>query len=187
MTSVPARSCTCQALYFNLLSISAKGFTMRFSRPLTTLLITLALFISTAFAAPPSIPAPSAKDKCPVCGMFVSKYPDWVVSVTFKDATTLYFDGAKDFFTYYHNMQKFTPTRKQDSISTMSVIDYYTLKPVDARKASFVIGSDVYGPMGKELVPFGKLADAHAFLKDHKGKMVLRFSDVNPRVLKSME
>jgi len=119
--------------------------------------------------------------------MFVSKYPDWVASVTFKDSTTLFFDGPKDFFTYYHNMQKYTPYRNQASISAITVNDYYSLKPVDARQASFVIGSDVYGPMGKELVPFGKLADAYAFLKDHKGKMVLRFSDVNPRVLKSME
>lgn len=152
-----------------------------------TLLLSLALSFPAAFAAPPAAPAPSAKDKCPVCGMFVSKYPDWVVSVTFNDSTTLYFDGAKDFFTYYHNMQKFTPARRQDTISAISINDYYTLKPIDARQAHFVIGSDVYGPMGKELVPFGKLADAQAFLKDHKGKMVLRFSDVKPRVLKSME
>jgi copper chaperone NosL len=119
--------------------------------------------------------------------MFVSKYPDWVATVTFKDSTTLFFDGAKDFFTYYLNIQKYTPAKKQADISAISVNDYYTLKPVDARQAHFVIGSDVYGPMGKELVPFGKLADAHTFLKDHKGKLVLRFSDVTPRVLKSLE
>jgi nitrous oxide reductase accessory protein NosL len=142
---------------------------------------------SAAFAAPPAAPAPSAKDKCPVCGMFISKYPDWIVSVTFKDSTALYFDGAKDFFTWYHTIQKFTPGKRQDSISAITVNDYYTLKPVEAKQAHFVIGSDVYGPMGKELVPFGKLADAHSFLKDHKGKMVLRFSDVNPRVLKALE
>ena len=161
---------------------------MKLLRHLTTLLLLcLALSFSSALAAPPATPSPSAKDKCPVCGMFVSKYPDWVATITFKDSTTLFFDGAKDFFTYYLNMQKFTPAKKQADIATITVNDYYSLKPVDAKLASYVIGSDVYGPMGKELVPFGKLADAHAFLKDHKGKMVLRFSDVTPRVLKSME
>jgi len=119
--------------------------------------------------------------------MFVSKYPDWVTTVTFKDSTVLFFDGPKDFFIYYHNMQKYTPARNQSSISAITVNDYYTLKPVDARQAHFVIGSNVYGPMGKELVPFGRPADAHSFLKDHKGKMVLRFSDVTPNILKSME
>jgi copper chaperone NosL len=187
MISVPGRSITCQAHNFKILYISVKGFMMQLFRPLTTLLIALALSSSGAFAAPPTTPAPLAKDKCPVCGMFVSKYPDWVATVTFKDSSVLFFDGVKDFFTYYHNMQKYTPSRKQADIATITVNDYYTLKPVDARQAHFVFGSDVYGPMGKELVPFGKLNDAHAFLKDHKGKRVLRFSDINPRVLKSME
>ena len=130
---------------------------------------------------------PSAKDKCPVCGMFVSKYPDWVASVTFKDSTVLFFDGTRDFFTWYHNKQKYTPSRNQADIASITVNDYYTLKPVDALQANFVIGSDVYGPMGKELVPFRKLNDAQAFLKDHKGKMVLRFQDITPAILKSLE
>jgi copper chaperone NosL len=160
---------------------------MQLFRHLTTLILGLSLTFSAAFAASSSAPAPTQKDKCPVCGMFVSKYPDWVATVTFKDSTVLFFDGTRDFFTYYHNIQKYSPSRKQADIASISVNDYYRLKPVDARQAHFVIGSDVYGPMGKELVPFRKLNDAQAFLKDHKGKMVLRFSDVTPRVLKSME
>jgi nitrous oxide reductase accessory protein NosL len=119
--------------------------------------------------------------------MFVSKYPDWVGSITFKDSSTVFFDGAKDLFTFYLNMPKYAPARNQASITAITVNDYYTLKPADAKLAHYVLGSDVYGPMGKELVPFGKLADAYAFQKDHKGKMVLRFTDVTPRVLKSLE
>jgi nitrous oxide reductase accessory protein NosL len=116
--------------------------------------------------------------------MFVSKYPNWVATVTFKDSTVLFFDGVKDLFTYYHNIQKYTPARNQSSISAISVNDYYTLKPVDARQSHFVIGSDVYGPMGKELVAFGKATDAQEFLKDHKGKKVLRFNEVTPAILR---
>lgn len=160
---------------------------MQMLRQLTPLLLCLVLSFSAALAGQPAASALAAKDKCPVCGMFVSKYPDWVATVTFKDSTSLFFDGAKDFFTWYHNMQKFTPSRKLADIAAITVNDYYTLRQVDATQASYVLGSDVYGPMGKELVPFGKLADAQAFLKDHKGKMVLRFTDVNPRVLKSMD
>lgn len=157
---------------------------MQFSKYMMMLLFCLMLTFSTALAAPP---APTAKDKCPVCGMFVSKYPDWVATVVFKDTTTLFFDGAKDFFTYYHNMSKYTPARNQTSISAITVNDYYTLKPINARQAHFVLGSDVYGPMGKELVPFEKAPDAQAFAKDHKGKRVLRFNDITPAILKSME
>ena len=32
---------------------------------------------------------PSPKDRCPVCGMFVAKYPDWVAEIIFKDGSYL--------------------------------------------------------------------------------------------------
>ena len=160
---------------------------MHLFRPLVILLLALSLSFSAAFAATPTAPVPSAKDKCPVCGMFVSKYPNWAVTITFKDSTTLFFDGAKDLFTWYHNMQKYAPGRNKASISTITFNDYYSLKPIDARQAYFVIGSDVYGPMGKELIPFGKASDAQAFLTDHKGRKALRFNEVTPSILKSME
>lgn len=166
---------------------SQRGLSMQLFRRLAPILVSLLLLFSAAIGAPPAVMAPLATDKCPVCGMFVSKYPDWVATVTFRDSTTLFFDGAKDFFTYYHNMRKYTPARKQDAISAITVKDYYTLKPINARQAYFVSGSNVYGPMGKELVPFGKQADAQAFAKDHKGKQVLRFADVTQAVLKTLE
>lgn len=145
------------------------------------------LAFTAALAAPSASPVPSAKDKCPVCGMFVSKYPDWTAVVTFKDSSSLFFDGAKDLFAYYHNIRKYTPTRNQGSISAIRVKDYYSLKPIDARQAQYVIGSDVYGPMGKELVPFEKPADAQAFLKDHRGKRILGFDEITPAILKTLE
>ena len=159
---------------------------MRFRLTLPIVIASL-MICCTVIAATVSAPAPATKDKCPVCGMLVAKYPDWVVTVTFKDSTTLFFDGAKDFFTYYHNMKKYSPVRSQDFIVAITVRDYYHLKQVDARKSSFVIGSDVYGPMGKELVPFEKTADAIAFQKDHVGKKILTFKDITPAVLKAME
>jgi len=131
--------------------------------------------------------APGAKDKCPVCGMFVTKYPDWTASVRFRDATVLYFDGCKDLFTYYLNVRKYTPAKSQDAISEIQVRDYYALKQIDGRKAFYVIGSNVFGPMGKELVPFEKASDADGFMHDHKGKRVLRFNQITPALMKELE
>ena len=153
---------------------------------LPMMLLFLLLLTDCALAAS-KVPEIPEKAKCPVCGMFVGKYPNWVVTITFKDSTTLFFDGAKDLFTWYHNMQKYAPGRNKASVSTITFNDYYSLKPIDARQAYFVIGSDVYGPMGKELVPFGKADDAQAFLTDHKGRKALRFNEVTPSILKSME
>lgn len=158
----------------------------RFIRFIPIILFCLLLPVSAVLASS-ATQAPQAKDKCPVCGMFVSKYPDWVATVTFKDSSTLFFDGTKDFFTYYHNIKKYTPARNQASIAAITVRDYYLLKQIDARKAFFVIGSDVYGPMGKELVSFEKAADAIAFVKDHMGKRILTFKDITPAILKSLE
>lgn len=130
---------------------------------------------------------PTARDKCPVCGMFVAKYPDWTAAIRFRDGKTAYFDGCKDMFTYYRNLKKNPPTKGGDGVQTVQVKDYYSLAPIDGRKASYVIGSDVYGPMGKELIPFEKLADAQGFMQDHKGKRVLRFDQVDTGVLKALQ
>jgi copper chaperone NosL len=60
---------------------------------------------SLAVAAEKGMPKPTAKDKCPVCGMFIFKYPDWTSAVIFKDGSRAFFDGPKDMFNrdYHRN------------------------------------------------------------------------------------
>ena len=48
-------------------------------------------------------------------------------------------------------------------------------------------GSDVYGPMGRELIPFGDEAAAKEFLADHKGQAILGFSQITPAVVKGLD
>jgi copper chaperone NosL len=60
------------------------------------------------------------------------------------------------------------------------------LKKISAAKAFYVIGSNVYGPMGTELIPFVSESDAIAFMKDHSGKRILRFQDISEKTLKSL-
>jgi nitrous oxide reductase accessory protein NosL len=130
---------------------------------------------------------PGPKDKCPVCGMFVAKYTDFIAVLTFKDGTHAFFDGVKDMMRYYLNLQKYSPSRKRDDITQIRVTDYYSLGFIDGSKAFYVTGSDIYGPMGKELIPFEKEAAAREFLKDHKGKAVLRFQDIDKDVMKGLD
>ena len=145
------------------------------------------LMLATPGIAEEAAKRPSAKDKCPVCGMFVSKYPDWTATAAFQDGSVAWFDGAKDLFKFLVDPGRFVPGRKPADIRVVTVTDYYAVKPLDAREAYFVVGSDVFGPMGKELVPFGKRAEADEFLRDHRGKRVLRFNDVNRAVLDGLE
>jgi copper chaperone NosL len=130
---------------------------------------------------------PGPKDKCPVCGMFVAKYPDWVAALVLRDDATVFFDGVKDMMKYYFNMAKYAPGRTTADIQAIRVTDYYRLEPIDGRKAFFVSGSDVYGPMGRELVPFEKEADAQEFMKDHQGKEILPFERIDPAIVKSLD
>jgi len=58
---------------------------------------------------------------------------------------------------------------------------------IDARQAWYVIGSDVLGPMGHELVPFATLEDADAFLHDHAAKRILPFGDVTQELLLDLD
>jgi copper chaperone NosL len=140
-----------------------------------------------AFAGERGPVAPSPKDKCPVCGMFVARYPDWIATVLFRDGSRAFFDGAKDMFKYYFDVKRYAPSKSPSDIASFRVIDYYALTPVDGRTAYYVMGSDVFGPMGKELIPFEKESDAKEFLKDHKGKGILRFTDVTQQTIKGLD
>jgi nitrous oxide reductase accessory protein NosL len=142
---------------------------------------------SLANAAETKFIKPAAKDKCPVCGMFVAKYPDWVSEVVFKDGSYAVFDGPKDLFKFVLDLKRYSPGRKQSDIDRFVVTDYYAVIHIDGRSAFYVLGSDVYGPMGKELIPFAREADAREFQKDHGAARVLRFDEIAPAVLNELE
>jgi nitrous oxide reductase accessory protein NosL len=124
--------------------------------------------------------------KCPVCGMFVAKFPDWTATARFKDGSISYYDGAKDMFSHYLDTARYTPGKRQGDIVALAVKEYYSLAMIDARTAWFVVGSDVYGPMGSELIPFKTEKDARSFKLDHKGKGVLRFNEITRQTIKSL-
>ncbi len=119
--------------------------------------------------------------------MFVANFPDWAAVITFKDGSQAWFDGPKDLFTYLLDLRRYAAKRQATDVAAILVKDYYGLKHMDGRKAFFVSGSDVMGPMGKELVPFATEADARGFLKDHKGQQVLSFAAITAATLKSLE
>lgn len=142
---------------------------------------------SVAFGEERTPIKPSPKDKCPVCGMFVGKYPDWASAIRFWDGATVFFDGAKDMFKYYFNLKKYNPSKKQTDMEALQVTDYYSLTPTNGFEAFYVIGSDVFGPMGRELIPFAKEDDAKEFMKDHKGQIILRFKEVTDEKIKGLD
>lgn len=154
-----------------------------------TLLVFLSLLLSplqlqAAKAAPQK---PGAKDRCPVCGMFVVKYPDFAAQIRFRDGSTLHFDGSKDLFKCYLDLPRFARGKKQGDVAAVFVTGYYDLRFIDGISAWYVSGSDIMGPMGRELIPFPKESEAREFMKDHKGRTLLRFKEVTPALIGSLQ
>ena len=145
----------------------------------------LAIMPAGAGSLPPLSPA--AGDKCPVCGMFVAKYPDWTAQVRFRDGKTVFFDGAKDLFKFYFNIGHYQPGRSAADVGAVYVTDYYTLEPIAAKAAFFVVGSNVYGPMGRELIAFAAAEQAQEFMRDHRGREILRFDAVTLELLRTLD
>lgn len=140
-----------------------------------------------AGAARVDLPPPGPRDTCPVCGMFVARYPEWVATVVYRDGHADHFDGAKDLFKYLLDLPRYAPGRAPADITGLGVTDYYTVERIDARTALYVTGSDVYGPMGHELVPHAGAADAAEFSRDHGGKRTLGFDGVTMDLLLALD
>jgi nitrous oxide reductase accessory protein NosL len=119
--------------------------------------------------------------------MFVAKYPDWVAQAIYRDGAYAVFDGAKDMFKYLRDLRTYAPGRTAADVARLYVMDYYSLKPIDGQQAWYVIGSDVLGPMGREPIPLAKEAEAREFMRDHKGKQLLRFGEVTAEVVRGLE
>ena len=124
------------------------------------------------------------QERCPVCGMFVAKYPDWITQVRLSNGTVKFFDGVKDLLAFLFNPASFGAAGQ--TAKEIWVKDYYTLAWLDGRAAWYVIGSDVYGPMGHEFIPFGSAGAAENFRKDHNGTKVVRFNEITEPLVQSM-
>ena len=122
--------------------------------------------------------------KCPVCGMFVSKYPKWAAFMQVNDKK-YYFDGVKDMMKYYIFDGDFPYDRK--NISEIMVSDYYTLEEISAKEAFYVLDSDVFGPMGRELIPFKSKKSAKAFMDDHNGKAMVKFDEITDKMVMALD
>ena len=122
--------------------------------------------------------------KCPVCGMFVSKYPKWAALMVI-DGKKHYFDGVKDMMKYYFFDQDFPYDRSK--IESVQVSDYYTLEPIDATKAFYVVGANIYGPMGNEFIPFKTQKAAENFKQEHAGRAIVKMQEITPQMVLSLD
>src|SRR3989339_2140309 len=64
----------------------------------------VACFVACILMATPLMAQPnkkiSAQERCPVCGMFAAKYPNWITQVRLGNGTVKFFDGVKDMMAF---------------------------------------------------------------------------------------
>ena len=62
--------------------------------------------------------------------------------------------------------------------------DFKTLKPVKAKGAFYIYGTNVTSIAGDDLVPFDSYAAAEEFSKAHHGKRILSFKEVSDALIR---
>lgn len=147
------------------------------------LILIIALFGLSAVSLAEVPKKPEKKDRCPVCGMFVAPYPDWLSTLVFKDGSQLFFDGSKDLFRYYFSLPNDNDARTRQEITGIYLTDYYSTRLLPVEEVFLILGSDVFGPMGKELIPVAGEAAAKTFARDHNGEQIIRFEQLTPQHL----
>ena len=129
-------------------------------------------------------PAPtSASSTCAVCGMVVDPDSPWTATVVHEGGARRLFDGPKDLFKYLLGPDRYPRPATGAAIEAVTVTAYYDRATIPARDALFVVGSDVMGPMGAELIPHRTRAEAEGFLADHRGERILAYDEVTAEIL----
>ncbi len=127
------------------------------------------------------------KAKCPVCGMYSALYPNWTAELITDQGTHYYFDGVKDLMKFYFEPAKFHVELTKEQMAEIRVSDYYNLKAMKASEAWYVVGSNVYGPMGNELIPFRTEDEARTFSTDHSGDSIVQFDQITKKIVYGLD
>lgn len=127
-----------------------------------------------------------ADARCPICGMYPSRFPRWAAQLIFNDGGAHYFDSPVDLFMFLADPSRFDAQHRADAAAALYVSDYRGGGWVDARRAVFVAGSSARGPMrGPDLPAFTDAASAAAFVAEHGGRTV-GFAELDTSLLASL-
>ena len=112
--------------------------------------------------------------RCKNCGMKIDPASQWRTDLLGADGTITAFDTPRCALQSWRSGK--TPAK------SVRVQDYYDRQPRDGADVRFVIGGDVVGPMGPDLVPVDP-ARASKFIQDHAADRALKLDEITPEVL----
>jgi nitrous oxide reductase accessory protein NosL len=116
----------------------------------------------------------------------VYKYPEWVSKIELTNGKIIFFSSPKSMFEFYFRPAKWFDmgVKKEGDFKDIIVTDFNTLKPINAKGAFFVYGTNEISPGGDDLVAFGSYAEAQKFSKAHRGQRILSFKEVSDGLIR---
>jgi hypothetical protein len=121
--------------------------------------------------------ATQSDSRCAFCGMRISRDSHWAAGATAGDGHVVAFDTPGCLFRY-----RFSP--RGTGLRDAWITEYYGRAGArtPAGSVRFVVGSDVVGPMGPDLVPVDR-ARVDAFVRDHHAREAFDYDAVNADVV----
>lgn len=150
------------------------------------LLLTIFLFIACTNAdIEKPVPIELTREHaCGLCGMITVDFPGSKGQIHYSNGKIDTFCCTLDMFSFY--LQPDSPKNiTAIFVNDMGKADWERPSGhwIDAKKAHYVFGGNIMGPMGEALVPFAELKDAEVYVNDHGGK-IIRFDEVTMEMLR---
>ena len=146
-------------------------------------LIWTGLTATSAASSSFRFPKPDKKDRCPVCGMFAYKYPNWTAGFVFKSGKTYFHCCPKCMLHNLNNIAKYQPGETREKLELIWVTEYYTTRKMAAQEVLFVVGTHLVGPMGLDLIPVAGKAAATNLKRDYNGDLILTIDQITPEII----
>jgi copper chaperone NosL len=117
------------------------------------------------------------ESRCKHCGMRIDPSSPWRSELVAENGTVTSFDTPRCAFTSWRRGA--TPAK------TLRAQDYYERRWAGAEELRFVVGGDVLGPMGPDLVPVER-GRAMKFVQDHGADRAYAADEVTLALLDAM-
>lgn len=132
-------------------------------------------------------PRPVPADaRCPVCGMFPARSPEWAAQVIFDNGDTQFFDSPLTLFIYLQDVGRYTRGRKASEIAASYVSDANSGVWISAPDAVYVSGSAAVGPMRAGNLPAFSSAAAAQRFASARGGVLLDAMQISPQLLQDL-
>ena len=136
-----------------------------------------------ALSAPRAVPASA---RCPVCGMYPARSPDWAGQIIFTNGDAQFFDSPVSLLMFLNDVPRYSAGRTADDIVARYVTDVSSKGWIDAGAAFYVHGSSALGPMRAGNLPaFAARSAAEAFAQ-RRGGQVRTLDGIDAQMLQAM-